>query len=122
MPYCPRCLTEYVAGVAECEDCHVPLEPGIPPKRLAVPDDLRVLGDVKLVQVRVFSGPTAVLDADVARNILQTQGIPSVVPGEASVEMLPVLDVPLLVREQDLSRAEEMLKSYLDTAGPIPVE
>ncbi|MBI5648686.1 MAG: DUF2007 domain-containing protein [Ignavibacteriae bacterium] len=28
MSYCPQCFTEYVEGVAECSDCHVPLEDG----------------------------------------------------------------------------------------------
>jgi hypothetical protein len=120
--YCPRCYTEYVEGTAQCEDCCVPLQPGEPPERSrgAVPTEIR--RDVKLVRVRTFSGPTALLDADVARNILQAQGIPCFVPGETSVELLPVLDVPLLVREQDVEKAEAILKSYLDTPGLAPVD
>jgi hypothetical protein len=55
------------------------------------------------------------LDAEVARNILQTQGIPSFVPGETSVELLPVLDVSLLVREKDALHAASILRDYLDT-------
>jgi hypothetical protein len=66
------------------------------------------------VTVRVFSGPTALLDADVARNILQSQGIPSFVPGEISAELLPVLDVSLLVREEDAERAATIIRDYLD--------
>jgi hypothetical protein len=54
------------------------------------------------------------LDADVARNILQSQGIPSLVPGETSAELLPVLDVPLLVQEEDTERAAAILRGYLD--------
>jgi hypothetical protein len=79
-------------------------------------------GDSKLVTVRVFAGPTALLDADVARNILQTQGIPAFVPGETSVELLPVLDVPLLVREEDAERAASILRDYLDTQAASPGE
>jgi len=120
MPYCPRCYTEYVEDTAECEDCRVPLEPGEPPERKARPALLEMPRDAKLVRVRIFSGPTALLDADLARNILQAQGIPSFIPGENSLELLPVLDVPLLVREQDLAKAEAMLKSYLDTPGLTP--
>ncbi len=62
------------------------------------------------------------MDADLARNILETEGIPCVLPGETSAEVLPVLDVPLLVREQDAGRATELLKSYLDEAEPLPSE
>jgi hypothetical protein len=79
-------------------------------------------GDSKLVTVRVFSGPTALLDADVARNILQTQGLPSIVPGETSAELLPVLDVRLLVREEDAERAAGILQEYLDSEPASPPE
>jgi hypothetical protein len=72
--------------------------------------------------VRVFTGPTALLDADVARNILQSQGIPSLVPGETSAELLPVLDVSLLVREEDAEQAARILQEYLDSAAAGPAE
>jgi hypothetical protein len=71
--------------------------------------------DMKLVAVRIFSGGTAQMDADLARNILRSQGIPCVLSGETSAEMLPVLDVPLLVREEDAQKAARVLEEYLDT-------
>jgi hypothetical protein len=55
------------------------------------------------------------MDAELARNILQSQGIPCLLQGESSVEMLPVLDIPLLVREEDAAHAERILQDYLDT-------
>jgi hypothetical protein len=121
MPYCPSCLTEYVEGTSTCEDCGAPLAPGSPPDK---PPQTQSAGswDSKLVIVRVFTGPTAVLDADVARNILQSQGIPSLVPGETSAELLPVLDVSLLVREEDAERAACILRDYLDAQTEIPGE
>ncbi len=75
----------------------------------------------QVVRLRNFSGPTAQVDADLARNILETQGIPSVVAGEVAAEMLPGVGVvQLLVREEDAEQAAEILKSYLDTpAAPI---
>ena len=121
MPYCPRCLTEYVEGTTTCEDCGVQLAPGSPPD---TPHQTQSAGsgDSKLVTVRVFTGPTALLDADVARNILQSQGIPALVPGETSAELLPVLDVLLLVREEDAERASHILQDYLDTQVASPGE
>jgi len=113
MPYCPNCLTEYVQGTTRCEDCGAELAPGSPPEAPPPPTSAG-FGDSKLVTVRVFSGPTALLDADVARNILQSQGIPSFVPGEISAELLPVLDVSLLVREEDAERAATIIRDYLD--------
>jgi len=119
MPYCPDCLTEYVEGISTCDDCGATLLPGAAPERPDEPES-ESTDDSKMVPVRVFTGATALLDADVARNILQTQGIPSFVPGETSVELLPVLDVALLVREADVERAAGILRDYLDseTAGP----
>ena len=114
MPYCAQCLTEYVEGIGKCEDCGAELLPGSTPQGPPVVD-LAGEKDVKLVSIRTFSGGTAQMDADLARNILQTQGIPSLLQGESSAEVLPVLDIPLFVREEDVERAERILSDYLDT-------
>jgi len=117
MPYCAQCLVEYVEGTANCEDCGARLLPGSPPAaRPRV--DLAAEKDVKLVPVRVFAGGTAQMDADLARNILESQGIPCLLQGESSAELLPVLDVPLLVREEDAKRAEQVLEEYLNAEVP----
>jgi len=125
MPYCPNCLTEYVEGTTACEDCGAQLAPGSPPETppgTSPQTQSAGSGDSKLVTVRVFTGPTALLDADVARNILQSQGIPSLVPGETSAELLPVLDVSLLVREEDAEQAARVLQEYLDSEAGSPAE
>jgi hypothetical protein len=106
-------MIEYVEGMTQCEDCSAALLPGSPPEPPAVPD-LRNERNVKLVPVRLFAGGTAQMEAELARNILQTQGIPSLVQGESAAELLPVLDVPLLVREQDKGQAELILAEYFD--------
>jgi hypothetical protein len=111
MSYCPQCLTEYLEGTTECMDCHVPLQPGTAPERAQGHPE----PEPKLVRVRAFSGPTAVMQADLARNLLEQQGIMSFVPGEVSAEILPGVDlVQLWVREEDGERAAEVLRSYLD--------
>lgn len=144
MPYCPQCFTEYVEGTSECEDCRINLLPGSPPE---VEDDEADSGSstrqafggwfrslmgageeeevdgppVKMVRIRSFSGATGSLDAAVARNLLKVRGIPSILGGEASAEMLPFLDVSLMVREEDADRATDILRSYFDKKGPISV-
>ena len=121
MPYCPNCLTEYVEGITTCDDCGAELAPGSPPE--APPQTPSAgSGNSKLVTVRVFTGPTALLDAEVARNILQSQGIPSLVPGETAAELLPVMDVSLLVREEDAERAALIHQEYLDSEAASPAE
>ncbi len=113
MPYCPECLAEYVEGAVNCIDCGVALRPGLPPARPSGDSP-----EVKLVRVRTFRGPTAQLDADLARNLLQEEGIPCVLPGQSSAEVLPGVGVvQLLVRKEDAEEAVEILKSYLDSPG-----
>jgi hypothetical protein len=121
MPYCPQCLIEYVEGTAQCEDCGAVLLPGSPP---AAPPrvDLTEEKDVKLVPARIFSGSTAPMDAELAGNILQTQGIPSTISGEGLADPFPVAEVHLLVREADLEHAERVLTEYLDTEVPTTLE
>jgi hypothetical protein len=115
MAYCPRCATEYEEDASECIDCHLPLRPGPPPASLLERNRRPMRGDVKLVPVHVFSGGTAVMEAELARSWLESEGIPCVLPGEASVGMLPVLDVPLLVCEEDAEEAKRILKEYLES-------
>ncbi len=121
MPYCSKCLIEYVEGTTECEDCGGDLLPGSPPES---PGQLMTLDskDVKLSPVRVFTGATAQMNADLARSILRSQGIPCILQGETSAELLPVLDVPVLVREQDAERAARILEGYFDTDAPAAAE
>ena len=112
MSYCPRCFTEYAENATECMDCRVPLQKGARPAAMA---ENEPEAEPKLVRLRTFSGPTAVMEADLARNLLQEKGILSFVPGETSAEMLPGIDlVQLWVREGDADRASDVLRSYLD--------
>jgi hypothetical protein len=114
MPYCPQCLIEYVDGTVQCEDCSANLLPGSPPEA-PLRIDLTEEKDVKLVPARIFTGSTAPMDAELARNILQTQGIASTISGEGLAEPFPVAEVHLLVREEDAAHAERILQDYLDT-------
>jgi hypothetical protein len=110
-------LIEYVEGTAQCEDCGANLLPGSPPQPPAAVDTPNLRG-AKLAPVRIFTGGTAQMNADLARNILQSQGIPCFLQGETSAEMLPVLEIPLLVRVQDTERAARVLEGYLDADAP----
>ena len=121
MAYCTKCLTEYGESATHCIDCGAVLVPGAPPRIVRESHE----PGPPLVRVRTFSGPTAQLDADLAKNILATQGIACVLPGEQMAETLPGVDmVQLLVREEDAEEAGAILKSYLDMpacAGPEPL-
>lgn len=123
MPYCPKCLTEFVEGTTNCEDCGAELVPGSPPEGSSDSHVSEELSDVHLVRLRTFSGPTALLDADLAKNLLEAQGILCVLPGEFTAETLPGVDVvQLLVRKEDVQKAARILESYMDSEGPAPPE
>jgi hypothetical protein len=77
--------------------------------------------DVKLVPVRIFTGDSG-MGAEVARGVLESQGIPCALSGDIAGEPFPVMDIHLLVREEDLGRAERILKEYLDAEVPSAPE
>jgi len=111
MAYCPDCLTEYQEGAAECMDCHVPLVAG-PPPPVAGPKEMEP--EPQMVRLRSFHGPTAQLQASLAKNLLEAQGIACMSPGEEE----PILGIDALqiwVRKEDAEQAAEILKAYLDS-------
>lgn len=110
MAHCPECGTEYRDGTAECSHCHAELEPG-------PPDDIETLGrrEAKLVRLRVFSGPTSLMQANLAKNLLEAEGIPCVLPGAVMGEILPGVEaIQMFVRESDAARAGEILQAFLE--------
>jgi hypothetical protein len=121
MPYCPVCLTEYVEGTSKCEDCGADLLPGSLPAG-SEPVELGDEKDAKLVPVRVFTGGTAEMDAEVAQSILRSRGISSVLSGGGPANMLPVLDIQVLVSEEDAEKAARVLEEYLDEDATGTVE
>ena|SRR5208337_3590455 len=120
MPYCAKCLIEYVEGTSQCEDCGAFLLPGSPPAAPPTPE-IAHEKDVKLVPVRIFTGDTG-MEAEVARGVLESQGIPSVLSGDVAGEPFPVVDIQLSVREEDMGRAERILQEYADAEVPAAPE
>lgn len=112
MPYCPQCLTEYIESAVECVDCRVPLKPGPPP---APAPSSEGESDVHFVPVRVFQGLHAQFQVDLARNVLEAEGIPCTVRGDLGAGLIPGVDaVQLLVREEDRARASELVEEVLN--------
>ena len=114
MPYCPQCLTEHVEGSNECVGCHVALRAGAPPERTLESAESGA-SDVKLVRVRTFTSPTAYMYAELAKGILEAEGIPCVLPGLFSATAYLGVDVvQLLVRKEDAIAAVEILENFFD--------
>jgi hypothetical protein len=75
-----------------------------------------------LVKIRTFSGPTARLDARLAKSVLEAEGIVSFVPDDGAVEPIPFFEVHLMVHEPDTEKAREVLETYFDSPGAAPAE
>lgn len=115
MPYCPECLTEYFEGSKVCIDCGAPLRPGAPPPRPPSAEE----PDVHFVPVRLFRGLHAQLQSELARNVLEAEGIPSTLTGALAAEMIPGADVvQVLVREDHRARASQVLADFFDASAP----
>jgi hypothetical protein len=62
------------------------------------------------------------MEAEVARGVLESQGIPCVLSGDVAGEPFPVMDIQLFVREEDRGRAERILQEYTDAEVPSAPE
>lgn len=114
MAYCPKCLVEYAEGSPECIDCRVALQSGAPPASAGAAEG-EIAHDVKLVTIRVFSGRTAPMEAEMAKNRLESEGIPCALGGANAARLLHALDVSLMVREEDAEEAARVLKEYAES-------
>jgi Putative prokaryotic signal transducing protein len=75
--------------------------------------------DVKLVTIHVFGGLTAHTSAELAKNWLESEGIPCVLAGTNAARLYHAFDVPLMVREEDANEAARILKEYLESDAPL---
>jgi hypothetical protein len=116
MPHCPKCLIEYVEGTTQCEDCGAFLLPGSPPAPPHRPEIVHEK-NAKLLCIRIFTGDSG-MEAEVARGVMESQGIPCTLSGDVAGEPFPVMDIHLLVREEDVARAERILQDYANAAPP----
>lgn len=103
---CPRCKCEYVEGIIECANCHVPLEPA----------SSREEKQIEYSDLITFKTYPNQAEAEVAKSFLASYGIEAVIslshfgsmPG---VFKSSVTGVRLLIKEQDLRETETIFKS-----------
>jgi hypothetical protein len=93
-------------------DCGATLEPGLSPPLRGEEGE----PNARFLPVRVFRGLHAQFQAELARNVLLEEGIPSTIIGDLGAEMLPGADaVQLLVREEDHARASQLVQAFLES-------
>ncbi len=107
MPYCPNCETEFRDGILRCSDCGTELV-----QTLAAPQaDEDGAEAVELVELASFPIPA---EADMMRELLETNGIRTVVRGESDPIGAASMASPaaLLVEQRDLERARELYDAF----------
>jgi len=122
MAHCPKCGVENAEGAGLCAQCGATLPPPSPPVAVASqkPDPELEPESRETACVRVFRGPLAQMEADLARTVLEQEGILCVLPGEVMAEVLPGVDVvQLWVRQEDADEAKEIIEGFFDSAQPL---
>jgi hypothetical protein len=111
--YCPQCRSEYVEGITECAECHVPLVDSLPDEEIPEYESFQV--------VRIY---TTRYDAELGRSILEANAIEAVIAaddaggGILGAGLAFVQGVQLLVHAEDLERAREVFQD-LESAPPV---
>jgi Putative prokaryotic signal transducing protein len=104
--FCPECGSEYVGGVTKCSDCGTALVAELP----TFEDS-----DEPLKLVRV-TGPT---EAPMIQEVLDGNGIDSILQGEESASVLPatgdLTEVRIWVRESDMDSARDLIEAFFNS-------
>ena len=107
--FCPKCGDEYIEGIVECIDCHLPLVEKTPLQ--AVEEEV---GYIELITV---FHPRDMNELMIAKSLLGSAGIRYFAKGEHLQNIYPgshfgfgVTAIELQVSKEDLPIAKEMLQ------------
>jgi hypothetical protein len=115
--FCPKCKSEYVDGMVECADCHIPLVTKLPKENKKGHDEL------KLVPIYATGDPGIIA---LIKSILESAGIPYFVKGEETQNLFGLGSLGLgynnilgplevWVREEEKEAAAELLSELEET-------
>src|SRR5712664_810849 len=107
--FCPTCESEYNPGITRCPDDGAELVARLTPETAAHDSS-----EARFVPLHTLSSP---VEAEMVNDILQQNGVRSVVQSGASDQFSPLFSVMapgavVLVDERDLDRARELYASF----------
>jgi len=111
MPYCPKCKTEYNAGVKECSDCNALLVEKLPeePKEVLEP-----------IKYKLLRNLPSRLYAEMLKESLQNSGISAIIKGDdigimlGSYSTTSPVEISLWVPEEEWEKANQIADGMLD--------
>jgi hypothetical protein len=117
MPFCPKCRTEYTEEVQRCSDCGSELVASLSAEASGESKD----ADFQLVELSSFA---TVSEAEMVQELLESNGIRTVLRGEADPIGVTSRADPttLLVGENDFARARELFEAFFAGAGDVTEE
>ena len=102
MPFCPKCKYEFRDDITVCPDCDLTLV-----TKLHEPKEQEHI-DVELVTVADF---TFDVQAEEAKVLLESHGIPAIVENAISAMIYPgMAGIKVLVPKEDEKKAREVLR------------
>ena len=110
--FCPQCRSEYVEGITECAECHVPLVASLPSEEIPEYENFQV--------VRTY---TTRYDAELGKSILEANAIEAIITaddgggGALGAGLALVQGVRLLVHADDFEKAQQVFQDL--EAAPV---
>jgi len=105
--WCPKCKSEYIAGIIECPECEVPLVYELP-----IEPDIKT--SVSYVEYQEVLYTHNQGDIAVIKSILDSAGIVYYLKGERTSVSRPWADpVILMVIKDQVETTKELLKDFI---------
>jgi hypothetical protein len=109
MMFCPKCEAEYIEGITECADCHVPLVEKLPGEDM--PDAGKTLTYEDLLPIMTFLDRE---EAIIAKGFLTSNGVDAILSSDETIRARRGVSSPtglrLLIHKEDKQKAEDIFK------------
>jgi hypothetical protein len=107
--FCPKCEAEYIEGISECADCHVPLVEKLPGEEMPA-EKLASIKDDLIPILTVLDREEAII----ARGFLESNGVDVILSSDETMRARRGVSSPtgiqLLIKKEDKKDAEDIFK------------